>query len=71
MKVHFKGTRGSIPTALSSQAITEKVVECLLASRGKDLRSEGQIRTFVEKELPFHFGHNPKAYRSANFDMHV
>ena len=57
MKVHFKGTRGSIPTALSSQAITEKVVECLLASRGKDLRSEGQIRTFVEKELPFHFGH--------------
>lgn len=57
MKVHFKGTRGSIPIALSSQAITEKVVECLLASRGKDLRSEGQIRTFVEKELPFHFGH--------------
>jgi len=57
MKVHFKGTRGSIPIAPSSQIISEKVVECLLAARGKDLRSEGQIRSFVEKELPFHIGH--------------
>ena len=58
MKVHFKGTRGSVPIAPSSQEISEKVVECLLAARGKELRSEGQIRDFVEKELPFHVGHS-------------
>ena len=58
MKVHFKGTRGSLPIAPSSQVISEKVVECLLAARGTDLKSEGQIREFVEKELPFHCGHS-------------
>lgn len=56
MKVHFKGTRGSIPTAPDASDIREKVVAALLAARGKDLRSESQIREFVEKDLPFHFG---------------
>ena len=57
MKVHFKGTRGSIPTAPSSDVIREKVVATLLAARGKDLRSESQIREFVDKVLPFQDGH--------------
>ena len=47
MKVHFKGTRGSIPTAPTAKTIREKVVATLLAARGKDLRSETQIRDFV------------------------
>ena len=53
MKVHFKGTRGSIPIAPTATDIQEKVVASLLAARGKDLRSERQIREFVEKSLPF------------------
>ena len=53
MKVHFKGTRGSIPISPSAQDIKEKVVASLLAARGKELRSEGQIREFVDKNLPF------------------
>ena len=57
MKVHFKGTRGSIPTAPTSDVIREKVVATLLAARGKDLRSESQIREFVDKVLPFQDGH--------------
>ena len=56
MNVHFRGTRGSIPTAQSGTDITEKVVSALLAARGKDLRSEGQIREFVIEHLPFHIG---------------
>ena len=56
MKVHFKGTRGSIPTAPTALETREKVVAALLAARGKDLRSEGQIREFVEKQLPFQHG---------------
>ncbi len=56
MKVHFRGTRGSIPTAQTAHDITDKVVSALLAARGKDLRSEGQIREFVGQHLPFHTG---------------
>ena len=56
MKVHFKGTRGSIPSS-SAQDIKEKVVASLLAARGKELRSEGQIREFVDKNLPFNTLH--------------
>ena len=56
MKVHFKGTRGSIPTAPDALDIREKVVAALLAARGKNLRSESQIREFVEGVLPFPFG---------------
>ncbi len=53
MKVHFKGTRGSIPTAPNAADIRQKVINALLKARGKDLRSEGQIRTFVDETLNF------------------
>ena len=56
MKVHFKGTRGSIPISYTAAQIKKKVVGALLAARGKDLRSESQILEFVEKKLPFHLG---------------
>ena len=56
MKVHFKGTRGSLPTAPTASETREKVVSALMAARGKDLRSESQIREFVEKQLPFKHG---------------
>ena len=56
MKVHFKGTRGSIPTSPCALETREKVVSALMAARGKDLRSERQIREFVEKQLPFQHG---------------
>ena len=44
------------PRAYSSSEISQKIVQALLAARGKDLRSEGQIREFVHKQLPFHIG---------------
>ena len=53
MKVHFLGTRGSIPTAPSSTVIREKVVATLLAARGKDLRSETQIENLLKNNSPF------------------
>ena len=54
MHIHFKGTRGSIPTAPNASDVSEKVVSArLLGARGKDLRSESQIREFVKKVLPF------------------
>ncbi len=62
MKVHFKGTRGSLPTAPTAQEIEEKIVASLMAARGKELRSERQIREFVSTKLNFrtrsHWGGN-------------
>ena len=62
MKVHFKGTRGSLPTAPTGQEIEEKIVASLMAARGKELRSERQIREFVSTKLNFrtrsHWGGN-------------
>ena len=37
MKVHFKGTRGAIPTAPDALDIREKVVAALLAARAQSL----------------------------------
>jgi len=63
MKVHFKGTRGSLPVSLTATEVKDKVISALLDARGKDLRSEGQIREFVEKKLQFRtsssWGGNP------------
>ena len=56
MKVNFKGTRGSIPISPCAFETREKVVSALMAARGKDLRSESQIREFVENQLPFQHG---------------
>tara|TARA_B100001123_G_scaffold447345_1_gene604567 strand:+ start:976 stop:2073 length:1098 start_codon:yes stop_codon:yes gene_type:complete len=54
MKLTFWGTRGSIPTSLTAEVVREKLVNALMEARGKELRSEVQIRQFVEQELPFH-----------------
>jgi len=62
MKVHFKGTRGSIPTAPTAQEIEDKIINALMAARGNELRSERQIREFVSNKLNFrtrsHWGGN-------------
>ena len=54
MYVRFWGTRGSIPTSLDARAVREKIVNALMEARGKHLRSESQIREFVDEQLPFH-----------------
>lgn len=54
MYVCFWGTRGSIPAPLTAETVREKVVQALMEGRGKELRSEAQIRKFVEEDLPFH-----------------
>ena len=54
MYVNFWGTRGSIPSPLTAEAVREKVVQALMEARGKQLRSEAQIRKFIEESLPFH-----------------
>ncbi|HUR42306.1 MAG TPA: MBL fold metallo-hydrolase [Verrucomicrobiae bacterium] len=56
MRLRFWGTRGSLPVALTAAEVREKVVGALLAARGRSLETPGQIRAFVEDQLPFSVG---------------
>ena len=53
MRVRFWGTRGSLPISLTGEDIKDKIVEALLAARGRPLRTREEARAFVERELPF------------------
>ena len=54
MYVRFWGTRGSIPAPLDAEAVRDKIVHALMEARGKHLRSEAQIKEFVNEKLTFH-----------------
>ncbi|MBP8980244.1 MAG: MBL fold metallo-hydrolase [Syntrophobacterales bacterium] len=53
MRVHFWGTRGSLPTALNAAQVRGKIIGALKAARGRTLIDEEEIAAFVDRELPF------------------
>jgi ribonuclease BN (tRNA processing enzyme) len=57
MLIRFWGTRGSLPVALTSSALQDKLVKALLAAAGRNLDSEEKARAFVENELEFPVSH--------------
>jgi len=57
MIVRFWGTRGSIPVALTSATIKEKLVAALVRAAGRDIATSEQARAFVERELDFDVSH--------------
>ncbi len=57
MRVTFWGTRGSIPTAMTSVALKRKLVAALTQAVGRDLDTPEKIEAFVEHELDFTVGH--------------
>ena len=52
MRVHFWGTRGSIPAALTARDVREKVVAALLAASGRTIDTPQLAHAFAD-ELPF------------------
>jgi phosphoribosyl 1,2-cyclic phosphodiesterase len=58
MRVRFWGTRGSIPAALTSDALRQKLIAVLLKAVGKPLDSVARIEAFVAQEcgVPYTFG---------------
>lgn len=75
MKVHFWGTRGSLPAARTFQMIETKIAKALQAARGHQLDSEGEILTFIRRELPFHvrgtYGTNTSCIEIVGGDEYV
>lgn len=57
MRVRFWGTRGSLPVALTSSAIKQKLIAALGRASGRVLDTPEKARAFVETELEFATSH--------------
>lgn len=53
MLVRFWGTRGSLPVALKSEAVAEKVARALVAADGRRFAGLAEARAFATAELGF------------------
>jgi phosphoribosyl 1,2-cyclic phosphodiesterase len=53
LRVHFWGTRGSLPVALTAPAVRAKVIAALTRAAGRNLSTPEQIATFVDRDLDF------------------
>ena len=64
MRIRFWGTRGSLPVALTSAAIKQKLVSVLLKAMGKPLDTAARIEAYVEQECPtpYTFGGSSSQY---------
>ncbi|MGC2520859.1 MAG: MBL fold metallo-hydrolase [Burkholderiales bacterium] len=56
-RVKFWGTRGSIPVALDSSSIKEKIARAVVAAAGRDVHTPDKARAWVENELDFAVSH--------------
>ena len=57
MRVRFWGTRGSIPVALTSADIRDKVAQALFRADGRRFASVGEAYAFAVDELDFSLSH--------------
>jgi anti-anti-sigma factor len=53
IRVHFWGSRGSLPTPLGAAVVHRKLHDALLAARGRNLRTPESVDAFLDRELPF------------------
>jgi phosphoribosyl 1,2-cyclic phosphodiesterase len=57
MLARFWGTRGSLPVAMNSAALQEKLVKTILAVAGRNVDTEEKAREFIANELEFAVSH--------------
>ena len=53
LRVHFWGTRGSLPAPLRAQTVRAKIRDALFAARGQRLETDAAIDAFIDNRLPF------------------
>jgi anti-anti-sigma factor len=72
IRVHFWGTRGSLPAPLGASAVRAKMRTALLAARGRVLANEAAVDEFIDRELAFSvrgtFGGNTSCVEIATGD---
>ena len=68
LRVHFWGTRGSLPAPLRAHTVRAKIRDALFAARGQTLETDAAIDAFIDRRLPFSvrgtFGGKPAVWRS-------
>ena len=57
MLIRFWGTRGSLPVALTTRALQEKLVQAIVAASRKRIDTEEKARRFVQSDLEFAVSH--------------
>ena len=53
MQIRFWGTRGSLPTSITSKINEAKIFRAIRMSQSSDLATDDAIRAFVREKLPF------------------
>ena len=53
LRLHFWGTRGSLPAPLRERGVRVKIHDALVAARGQTLETEAAIDAFIDSRLPF------------------
>src|SRR5436189_5908014 len=53
MRVRFWGTRGSMPVALTTADVRDRLAQALVAADGRRFESFGAAYDFAQRELPF------------------
>ncbi|HEX5327065.1 MAG TPA: anti-sigma factor antagonist [Acetobacteraceae bacterium] len=75
LRVHFWGTRGSLPCALNHDGVRAKVRDALIAACGRGLDTPESVDAFIDRELPFAvrgtFGGNSSCVELAGGDEYV
>ena len=57
MRVRFWGTRGSIPVALTTADVRDKLAQALLQASGRTFRNYEEAHAFASSELDFSLTH--------------
>jgi phosphoribosyl 1,2-cyclic phosphodiesterase len=57
MLVRIWGSRGSLPVAMNTRTLQDKMVRALLAAAGRDIDTEAKARAFLENDLDFAVSH--------------
>jgi phosphoribosyl 1,2-cyclic phosphodiesterase len=58
MRIHFWGTRGSLPVATEGAVIRDKLKRALVKAGGRRFDNEAQLDAFIDSELEFPLRHS-------------
>jgi len=53
MRIHFWGTRGSLPAPVTAGMVESKIFQAIRTAQSRRLETDDAIRTFIRTELPF------------------
>lgn len=75
MRVHFWGTRGSLPASITAATVRAKVILAIKEARAHNFSNDKEIEEFVDNKLPFtvrgNYGSNTSCVELRNGNEYV